>query len=358
MQKLSAKKSSNDFLSLKPKHIGELMNILNTVSSNSKTTIPIFFSTDDNYVPFLDIAIRSLMENASKDYNYEIVVLNTGLIKKNTDKIKLLENDNFKIDFADISYAVEDIKNKLPNLYHFGLAAYYRLFIQNLFPQYDKILYLDCDIVVLGDISKLYFTDIGDNNIAGVVDQIILRTKEFYDYTKYAVGVDCSNYINSGIMIMNLKNFREQKIEEKFIYLINKYNVDVIDPDQGYINFLCQGKIKYLPVSYNRPALDFVECDDPQIVHFNLYKKPWQYDDVYLGEHFWHYANKSPFYNEIVKIKNSFTEEDKIKKEQAGVDIKTHAVRTLTSTNTFEYILKNNPEEKSKIFDIKNVNLF
>lgn len=312
--------------------------------------IPIFFATDDNYVQFLDVAIRSLIKNASTEYQYKIIVLNTGLTEENISKIKLLENENFEIRFDDISNSIEDLKNRLPNIYHFGLAAYYRLFIETLYPQYDKILYLDCDIVVTGDISKLYFTDIESNLIAGVVEQFILRTPEFSKYTKEAVGVESKNYINSGIMIMNLKEFRKSRIEEKFTYLINKYNFDVIDPDQAYLNFLCKGRIKYLDVSWNRTPIEDLVCDQPNIVHYALYKKPWQYDDVFLGEYFWQYAKESPFYESIMTIKNNFNDEAKTKKEKAGIEIKEHGLRAVAGENNFVKVFKLHPEENLNIF--------
>ena len=64
--------------------------------------IPIFFSTDDNYIPFLAVAIRSIIDNASSDYNYKINVLNTGLKDENKNKIKKLETSNFEIEFINI----------------------------------------------------------------------------------------------------------------------------------------------------------------------------------------------------------------------------------------------------------------
>ena len=65
--------------------------------------IPIFFSTDDNYIPYLDVAVSSLIANASKEFNYRIIILNTGLNESNIDKIKQNEREKFKIDFVDIS---------------------------------------------------------------------------------------------------------------------------------------------------------------------------------------------------------------------------------------------------------------
>lgn len=303
--------------------------------------IPIFFSTDDNYLPFLDVTIRSLIANTSKEYKYDIVILNTGLNKEKTDKIMAQQNENFNIKFADISYAVKDIEHKLPNEQHFGLATWYRLFIQSLFPEYGKILYLDCDIVVLGDISELYNTDLEDNYIAGVIEHWILHSPIFSYYTKNAVGIDAKRYINAGIMVMDLDKFRENNIEEKFVELINKYNFNVIDPDQSYINYLCNGHIKYLPFEWNRTPLENVECNSPKIVHYALGFKPWHDKNMYLGQHFWECASNSPFFDEIIAIHNNFDILSKLKKERAGIDIQIKAIEYADSDNTFVKKLAN-----------------
>ena len=110
--------------------------------------IPIFFSTDDNYAPYLDVAIKSLIANASKAYEYRIIVLNTGLSEKSVNRVMENRTCGFEIDFVDISREVEKIRKRLKNVYHFSIVTYYRLFIASLFPQYDKVVYLDCDLVV------------------------------------------------------------------------------------------------------------------------------------------------------------------------------------------------------------------
>ena len=86
--------------------------------------IPIFFSTDDNYVPYLDIAIRSLIAHASKQYKYRIIVLNTGLKEDSVRNVMKNETENFKIDFVDISAEVEAIKSRFKNVYHFSVVTY------------------------------------------------------------------------------------------------------------------------------------------------------------------------------------------------------------------------------------------
>ena len=98
-----------------------------------KKEIPIIFSTDDNYIPFLDVAVRSLIANASSDFDYRIIVLNTGLCDVGVRKVMQNEKAGFKIDFIDISDEVENIKSHFKNVYHFSLVTYYRLFIASLF---------------------------------------------------------------------------------------------------------------------------------------------------------------------------------------------------------------------------------
>lgn len=304
--------------------------------------IPIFFATDDNYIPYLDVAIRSLIKNASKYYKYTINILNTGIKEENIEIVKRNECENVTISFRDISEDIKPIKNRLKGLYHFSAEMYYRLFIENIFPQYDKVLYLDCDIVVVGDISRLYNTALGDKWIAGVTERLVYNHEVFSKYVKVTTGVDPINYINSGILVMNLKKLREVNLAEQFMYVLSKYNIDVIDPDQAYINFLCRGNIKYLPNGWNRSPLPEEAEGGLNIVHYALYKKPWQYDDVINGEYFWHYAKGSPFYQVIKEKKDSFNEEQRAKKEQANIEIVEHAKRVIASDNTFKKVLLDN----------------
>lgn len=295
--------------------------------------IPIFFSCDDSYIPYLDVAIKSLIENASQAFEYKIVVLNTGLKEQNVNFVKANEKENFKIDFVDISREVENIKSYLKNVYHFSVVTYYRLFIASLFPQYDKVLYLDCDIVVLGDVSELYFTDLGDNILGGVPDKFVRSTEQFRLYAERAIGVDARKYINAGVLLMNLRQFRKCEIERRFITLITEYDFDLLDPDQAYLNYLCFGKIHALENTWNSIPSP-LPCDEKKdIVHFALYKKPWQYDDVKDGEYFWQYAKKSPFYEHICKQK--LNEAEIAEKQAAAAEILEHALKIVNSDYTF-----------------------
>lgn len=299
------------------------------------TEIPIFFSTDDNYIPFLDVAISSLIDNASKEYKYRIIVLNTGLNQKNIAKVKRRESQWVAIDFIDISDEVEKIKNNLKNVYHFSVVTYYRLFIGSLFPQYDKIIYIDCDLVVCGDISELYNVDIGTNILAAAPEQFVRNTEEFRIYAEKALGVSADGYVNAGVLVMNLKEFRKSEIEKKFVELITNYDFDLLDPDQAYLNYLCDGRIYNLPNGWNKEPMPLPLEGKLNIVHYALYKKPWQYDDVMYGEYFWHYAKKSAFYNDILGKKAAFGEEKRAVKEAVAKEILVHAIEIANSDYTF-----------------------
>ncbi len=312
----------------------------NEMSTNENETkngiIPIFFSTDDNYIPFLDVAIRSLIKNASKEYSYKLIVLNTGLNPENVAKVMQNVQPGFiDIEFVDISEQLEDIKAKLKDVYHFSIVTYYRLFIASLFPQYDKALYLDCDLVVTGDISELYSFELDDNILGACPEEFVQNTPEFRLYAKMALGVDPDTYVNAGVLVMNLAQFRKNKIEKKFIKLITKYDFDLLDPDQAYLNYLCRDKILVLPNGWNKEPFD-IPCEgNKNIVHYALYKKPWQYEDTPDGEYFWEYAKDSSFYDVILERKAAFTDEEKAAKEEAGSEILEHALKIVESDETF-----------------------
>ena len=297
--------------------------------------IPIFFTTDDRYVPFLDVAVSSLIQNASKDYRYRIIVLNTGILQENIDLVKRNECEGFAIDFVDITEEVRGIQSRFKNVYHFSVVTYYRLFIASMFPQYKKIVYLDCDLVVLGDISELYHTDLQGNIFAAGPEMFVQSTPEFRYYAEKALGVDPSGYVNAGVLVVDLEQFRRHKIEEKFIELITRYDFDLLDPDQAYLNYLCDGKILTLPNGWNKEPMP-IPCEgELNIVHYALYKKPWQYGDVMYGEYFWTYAEKSPYYEEILRHKAAFGDAEKAEKAAMAEEILEHGVKIAESDYTF-----------------------
>ena len=137
---------------------------------------------------------------------------------------------------------------------------------------------------------------------------------------------------------------------------MNTYNFDLVDPDQAYLNFLCNGRTKILPNGWNKEAVPAPLEGDLNIVHYALYKKPWQYDDVLNGEYFWHYAKQSPFYELILKQKTEFTNEKREAKDKANIAIVEHAGQIIESPKTMsKVLLKDKENETSFAFDILSI---
>ena len=285
---------------------------------NNLEVIPIFFAIDDGYMPFLAVALESLIENSSKKYYYSIKILYTNISEENKKKINKYKRENVNIEFVDLNYYIEKLKDKLYTRDYYTNTTYFRLFIANLYPQYNKAIYLDSDIVVLGDIAELYNQDIGDNLIAAAPDDVIQTIKVFQEYAEKVVGVaDYRNYFNAGILLMNLDEFRKYNFQNKFLYLLETIKFTVAQ-DQDYLNRLCKGKVKIIDKAWDTMPVGTgtLEEKDLKIIHYNLADKPWHYDNIKYKEYFWKYAKKTEYYNEICKIKENYSEEERFKDMQ------------------------------------------
>ena len=317
---------------------------------NNLEVIPIFFGIDDVYMPFLAVTLESLIENASKNYYYSIKILYTSIDEDNKRKINKYQSQNVNIEFVDLNYYIEKVKDKLYTRDYYSKTTYFRLFIANLYPQYDKAIYLDSDIVVLGDISELYNQDIGDNLVAAAPDDVIQTTKVFQEYAEKVVGVsDYRNYFNAGILLMNLDEFRKFNFQEKFLYLLETVKFTVAQ-DQDYLNRLCKGKVKIIDKGWDRMpiATDNMPIENIKIIHYNLGQKPWKYDNIQYQEYFWEYAKKTEYYEYICELKANYTEEERFKDIQQYKDLKALAQKESDCVGDDRLNRKNSVIEKSK----------
>ncbi|KMO60909.1 glycosyl transferase, partial [Lacticaseibacillus rhamnosus] len=122
------------------------------------TTVPIFFSVDDGYVPCLAVALTSIRANKNPRVNFEINILNNGLLPANQKRLAALGTSNFDIRFIAMDKVTRQISgdtNKLRGDY-VTLTIYFRLFIADMFPQYDKAIYIDADTVAEDDLTTLF----------------------------------------------------------------------------------------------------------------------------------------------------------------------------------------------------------
>ena len=277
--------------------------------------IPIFFTIDDSYALFLAVALNSAIKNSDPQRNYKAIVLYQDLGADNISRLQSLQTENFKIELMPIRANMEALDDRMSNRLrcdYFTLTIYFRLFIPSMFPQYDKGIYIDSDVVLTDDIAKLFDIDIGENYIGACNDLSIADIPPLVAYTEKAVGVNAKEYINSGVLLMNLKKMRDDDLEGHFLSLLNKYHFDSIAPDQDYLNAMCNGKIYYLEEKWDTMPNDAKPMlTETSLIHYNLFSKPWCYDGIQYEEQFWNYAQDCGFIDEIREFKASYTEDKK-----------------------------------------------
>ena len=294
------------------------------MDENYKQEIPIFFAADDNYIPFLAVSIESMLDHISSENMYIIKILETNISEENKKNIKKYSRENVSIEFVNLTQYVEKIKDKLYTRDYYSKTTYFRLFIPELYKEYDKVLYLDCDITVLSDIADLYNTTIGDNLIAAAPDDVIQTIEVFQDYAEKVVGVsDYRNYFNAGVILMNLDELRKFSFQEKFMYLLNMVKFSVAQ-DQDYLNRLCKGRVLLVPNTWNRMPIggDTIPRQDLHLIHYNLAFKTWHFENILYKEYFWEYAKKTIYFDKIKEIQASYSEEDRKKDKESDTRLR------------------------------------
>lgn len=281
-----------------------------------RSNVNLFFACDERYIPFLAVTLISVKENRSEQRNYNIIILNTGITEANKMKIvSTLAEPGFNIEFHDISACVESISKKLHTRDYYSKTTYFRLFIPKLYPEIDKALYLDCDIILRSDVGELFDTELGDNLVGAVPDEFVLSVERLHGYVTKRIGVEnYSDYFNAGVLIMNLKAMREYDFEQKFIEVLSEIKFDVAQ-DQDYLNAICKSKKVLIDKEWNIMPGFSSDKKSVKLVHYNLDNKPWHKDDVELSDIFWQYSDKTVFANEIREIKQNYHEQTKSAKQ-------------------------------------------
>ena len=302
------------------------MSIFHTGLSPFKKTkvVPIFLAINSAYAPYAATAMRSITMHTNPKRYYRVIILHDGLNWANRVRLRNLVTENCAIQFKKIdrSLYLKAIikycsKRKAAEDFFSSAVYYYRFFIPRLFPQYNKCVYIDSDTILRGDIGELFDIDLGDKTIAAMVDPKVDVIPEFRAYVNNAVGVPYKEYTNSGVLVMDMKALRKMHYLSKLVEIIDKYDADLVAPDQDYMNVILRGKIKHLPKYWNmEPSKDLPK--GTKLVHFNLFNKPWHYKNVPAEELFWESAKGTGFYGDLRRQQERFTKA-KQEAEQAKV---------------------------------------
>lgn len=282
------------------------MNHINKLMESQNFIYHIACSTDDKYAQHCGIMLYSLLDNNQK-HTFHIHIL-----------IECLNDDN-KNNLIDIvskygAYCTFHVVNtqllqgvKFRTKNPLSLAAYYRLLFTSMIDaEIEKILYLDCDIIVINDITSLWDINLTTYSLAAVRDSITLPQSELH---RSQLGISYGgDYFNSGVMLINLQYWREHFVEEKLIKFAQKDRF-VFFHDQDALNYLFKDSWYKLSPKWNRmnmavlediyfptnsDKLDFLL--HPCIIHYassNDYK-PWKKTNLLpLGKYYKKYKNET-----------------------------------------------------------------
>ena len=179
-------------------------------------TIPVFYSISDDFTKYAAVSLNSLVKNANPENDYTVIFLNQDLSKKHQEQLASFGTDYVHVKFFHIDESlVKPIQNRKENYLRadfFTMSIFYRLFIPDLFPQYDKAIYIDSDTVVADDIAKLYNTDLGNNLFAACTDSSIQYVDKMVKYIKDVLAIDPKKHINSGMLVLNSRHLKKNTL--------------------------------------------------------------------------------------------------------------------------------------------------
>lgn len=209
--------------------------------------IPVVFATDDNYTSYLSVAIQSIIEHAKSAIS--IFVLHVGLAEENEYFLKSQVQDipNIQIEFINCIDLIAVDKLDSGGVLHMNSICWLRLLIPYIFAEYDKVIYLDVDVIVRTDLFSLYEQDISGYLLAAGRDTFIVSWNNTIAVKDQLTSPKM--YFNSGVLIFNCTLFRERFTKDELFY--KAYHTEYFYADQDFLNLLCDEKYKLLSSKWN-----------------------------------------------------------------------------------------------------------
>ena len=280
--------------------------------------------SSDEYAPFASVVVASIIANANEDHNYDIVVLTNDMLQRNRWRIER-QAEGYK----NISVRVLDISKMIENFSfytwaHFTSNTYYRLLTPDVFSSYEKVVYLDSDIVVNQNIFEIFKIDLDGYYLAAAFDTHVVAyctqkpPLEQRSYNIKQLGMKNPElYFQAGVSLFNIRALR-QDFEEG--YLIKQgVSHKLRWLDQDLLNMLFYGKILRLPNRWNVMVSNQPENLDefhlpselrqeyydarlnPYIIHYVGRSMPCYTTQPDLFEYFWKYARMTEFYEILIQ---------------------------------------------------------
>ena len=252
----------------------------------------ILFSSDNNYAQHLGVAICSLLYHNKWCEQIVIYVIDNQIETNNKRK---LEDIVMSFENSEMRWIPFDEWKKRLNLsmpWPISISSYARLFLGSMLPlNVEKVLYLDCDMLVNGSLCDLWKFDMDNDILAAVQDSVP-------DKVKSAVGVfPIKPYFNAGLLLIDLCKWRDFDIEKQCVDYINDKKGNILHHDQGILNHVLQDHWRRLPLKYNLMTINYIFSRKRILEYYGEHSSFYDLEEV-------EYAKKSPV---IIHYTPSFT---------------------------------------------------
>lgn len=285
--------------------------------------VPVVVTLNKAYIPYFAVMVQSLFGKRDPSRRYEVLVFSLDIEEGDLEEVRAFTAcDGFAIRLVRIDEHRQELERIVPQE-SFTLETFFRLVAPYMLVGFEKVVYLDCDLVVLEDVGELYDTDLGDCLLAAAIDVGMAGMVGGYlpgeRERLTGLGIeDPENYFSAGVLVWSLEAFRREfQAHDLFAYAIEKtprYG------DQDTLNYFCQGRVRYLDQRWNTlfdsegirvsQIVPFAPNDlqeeyrrarlDPAIFHYAGPIKPWR-DRVDGSWLFWREARQSARYEEVLK---------------------------------------------------------
>lgn len=297
----------------------------------SKNNIAIAFCADDNFAPCTAVLIRSILFTGKAEDHYDFVLLHSGMSMENQKKLTEITatRENASMRFVDVMTFISQYNfftGTVREEKEISKETYYRLLIPEVMSGYEKVLYLDGDMVALCDVAEVYHMELGSYLVAACRDLVGLMAYYNPDYCidrrngQTQKGYwdnelklkDANQYFNAGLTLFNIPAFRAAySIDYLLKYAVSRHWKA---HDQDILNVLCEDKSVLIESNWNSiygdapqflpDALraEYQDCwAHPKIAHFAGPFKPWAVPDAPFQEYFWPYAAETPYLENLLR---------------------------------------------------------
>ena len=231
----------------------------------------IIYASDENYFAYIYVSVKTLLEHNKDVLNLKISYLYQDVCEEKLNYLKELCSE-FHRTLEVREFIMPKACDSLP-FYANSRTTFAKLFFASMYPDDDIVLFIDPDTLVMDNIESLFNIDIGNNLIAGVTECLPTYHKDASNM------LDGDQYINGGVVLCNLKKWREENFEQKAIERAadTRFNLNF---DQGIINDLCKGRIYVLHPRYNVLAEVFEFKSAKKIQKRYGFKKYYTQDEL------------------------------------------------------------------------------